>query len=104
VQGEASIEANDPLLMEYGEALQVVRVRVDALWPNCPRYVHRYRKVGVSRYVPREQCQTPFAGWKRIDIIQEALPGKDQGKAADAGGPPSIEEWFGKVATSDPEA
>ena len=104
VQGEASIDENDPLLMEFVEALQVVRVRVEALWPNCPRYVHRYQKVGASRYVPREQCQTPFAGWKRIDIIQDALPAKDQGKAADAGGLLSIEEWFGKVATGDPEA
>lgn len=66
--------------------------------------MHRYQKVGASRYVPREQCQTPFAGWKRIDIIQDALPAKDQGKAADAGGLLSIEEWFGKVATGDPEA
>ena len=34
VQGEASIDENDPLLMDFVEALQVVRVRVEALWPN----------------------------------------------------------------------
>jgi len=63
-----------------------VRVTVDACWPNCPRYVHRYEKVKESRYVPRAQCETPLAGWKRIDIVQPSLAAKDQGKADKAGG------------------
>lgn len=40
VQGEASIDPNDPLLMEFVEAQLVVRVKVTEVWPNCPRYVH----------------------------------------------------------------
>lgn len=104
VQGEASIDPNDPLLMEFVEALLVVRVNVTEVWPNCPRYVHRYEKTSASRYVPRAECETPLAGWKRIDLVQEDLPAKDQGKAAAAGGLLSIEEWFGKVGTGAEDA
>ncbi len=104
VQGEASIDENDPLLMEFTEAQLVVRVKVTEVWPNCPRYVHRHTKVAPSRYVPRAECETPLAGWKRIDMIQDDLPGKDKGKAAKAGGLISIEEWFGKVATGAEDA
>lgn len=104
VQGVASVSADDPLMREFHEAQMIVRVAVSEVWPNCPRYVHRFEKVQASRYVPRAQCETPLAGWKRIDLIQEDLPGRDQGKAAAAGGVLTIEDWFGKVATGDPEA
>lgn len=104
VQGEATIDPNDPLLMEFVEAQLVVRVTVSEVWPNCPRYVHRHTKVKASRYVPRAECETPLAGWKRIDLVQDALPAKDQGRAAQAGGTLAIEAWFGKVAAGDEEA
>jgi hypothetical protein len=66
--------------------------------------VHRYDKVKASRYVPRANCETPLAGWKRIDLLQDDLSGKDQGRAQKAGGLVTIEDWFGKVAKGDPEA
>ncbi|MEK6210133.1 MAG: pyridoxamine 5'-phosphate oxidase family protein [Pseudomonadota bacterium] len=43
-------------------------------------------------------------GWKRIDMLQDVLPGKDQGRAQKAAGLVTIEDWFGKVAQGDPEA
>jgi hypothetical protein len=39
-----------------------------------------------------------------VDIVQDALPGEDKGRADKEGGQISVEEWFGKVATGDPEA
>jgi hypothetical protein len=104
VQGEASIDPHDPLLMEFVEAQLVVRVKVSEVWPTCPRYVHRYDKVRTSRYVPRADCDTPLAGWKRIDLIQEDLPARDQGRAAREGGLLSIEGWFGMVGAGDEKA
>ena len=89
--------------MEYHEAQGIARVTVDGIWPNCPRYVHRY-EAKTSRYVPRAQCETPLAGWKRIDIVQASLAGKDQGKAEKAGGLLTVEQWFGKVAEGSEEA
>jgi uncharacterized protein len=104
VQGSATVDMSDPLMMDYVEAQGIVRVTVEGMWPNCPRYVHRYEKVKPSRYVPREACATPLAGWKRIDIVQDALPAKDQGKAKAAGGLVSVEEWFGKLYSGSEEA
>jgi len=104
VQGTARVDLNDPLMMEYYEAQGIARITVDGMWPNCPRYVHRYEKVKTSRYVPRTQCETPLAGWKRIDIVQDSLARKDQGKAQTAGGLLSVEQWFGKVAEGSEEA
>ncbi|HZP85267.1 MAG TPA: pyridoxamine 5'-phosphate oxidase family protein [Burkholderiales bacterium] len=104
VQGSAKVDMNDPLMMDYVEAQGIVRVTVDSTWPNCPRYVHRYEKVKQSRYVPRPQCETPLAGWKRIDIVQPSLAAKDQGKAEKAGGLVTLEQWYGKVAEGSEEA
>jgi len=86
VQGVASVDDNDPLLAEYFEAQLVVRVAVTEIFRNCPRYVHRYKKLKDSEYVPRTECKTPLADWKRVDDVQAALPAKDQGRAAREGG------------------
>ncbi len=104
VQGVATIQDNDPLMKEYKEAQLIVRVGVTEIFPNCPRYVHRYEKAQPSRYVPRAQCETPLAGWKRIDMLQEDLPNYDKGRAEKAGGVITIEDWFGKAVQGDPEA
>ncbi len=94
VQGTASVSAQDPLMEEYKDAEMIVRVDVSDVWINCPRYVHSYKRVAQSRYAPTAACETPLAEWKRIDIIQDALPGKDIGRAEQAGGLITIDEWF----------
>lgn len=104
VQGEATISDSDPLLSMFHEAQLLVRVAVTQAWPNCPRYVHRFQKAQASKYVPRVECATPLAGWKRIDLLQGDLPARDQGRAQKEGGLISIEDWFGKVAQGSPEA
>jgi predicted pyridoxine 5'-phosphate oxidase superfamily flavin-nucleotide-binding protein len=105
VQGTATVSETDPLIKSFHEAILVVRVTVSALFPNCPRYVHRMEKVKASRYVPRPQCPTPMAGWKRIDLLQADLPKQDQERAKKEGAKVmSIEEWFGKVAEGSEEA
>ena len=77
LNGTASIVDNDPLLAEYHEAQFVVRVTVKQLFPNCPRYIPRFARVEASPYVPKPGSETPFANWKQIDFIRDALPGKD---------------------------
>jgi len=79
-QGVATVDDNDPLLSEYAEAQLVVRVLVTEIFRNCPRYVHRYKKVEPSEFVPRSTCETPFAPWKRIDDVQTVLPAKDRAR------------------------
>ena len=94
VQGQATVSATDPLLADYKDAELIVRVAVTDTWVNCPRYIHTYRKAGQSRYAPTAACETPLAEWKRIDMLQDALPAKDVGRAYKAGGLITIEDWF----------
>ncbi|MGB9376235.1 MAG: pyridoxamine 5'-phosphate oxidase family protein [Mycobacteriales bacterium] len=77
LEGIASIDLDDPLSADYPEAQFVVRVRARAVYPNCPRYIHRYTLVRRSRFVPRTDCVTPVPEWKRSDWAIDALPAQD---------------------------
>jgi predicted pyridoxine 5'-phosphate oxidase superfamily flavin-nucleotide-binding protein len=77
LNGVASVAADDPLLSDYPEAQLVVRVRTTEVFPNCPRYIHEYRLVQRSRFVPREDCETPVPAWKRREWARDALPQND---------------------------
>jgi uncharacterized protein len=85
VQGTARYERSHPLLSEYPEAKYLVFVTVQKIWVNCPRYIHTYRRVATSKYVPGVCDVTPLAVWKRIDIVQEAISPEDQARAASEG-------------------
>ncbi len=104
VQGKAELCRDEALLARYKEAQLVVKVNVTSVFTNCPRYIHRHEKVEASRYVPREDQVTPFATWKRVDIMQDALNEKDSAQVEDAGGVLAAEDWVGKVVRGDPEA
>jgi uncharacterized protein len=80
LQGLAGVDDNDPLLQDYAEAQLIVRVAVTEIFRNCPRYVHRYKKLQPSEFVPRPTCETPLAPWKRVDDIQASLPEKDRAR------------------------
>lgn len=77
LEGAASVDLDDPLTADYPEAQFVVRVRARAVYPNCPRYIHRYQLVRRSRFVPRAECLTPVPEWKRNDWAIDALPQDD---------------------------
>jgi hypothetical protein len=84
VNGTASIDVDDELMADYPEAQFVVRVAVREVFPNCPRYIHRYQKVEASAFVPREDCETPVPAWKRSDWAVDVLPGDDKAKDPNA--------------------
>ena len=77
VNGTASVSADDPLLTEFPGAIQVVRVRAERIFPNCPRYVHRMQVVEHSVYAPREGHEPPEPDWKRMEVFRDALPRKE---------------------------
>jgi len=77
LEGTASIDLDDPFRGDYPEAQFVVRVRARAVYPNCPRYIHRYELVHRSRFVPRSDCVTPVPQWKRSEWAFDALPQDD---------------------------
>jgi len=103
LQGTASISQDAKVLAEHPGADLVVSVTLTDVFPNCPRYVHRYQKVSGSRYVPQSGCEAPIAEWKRIDIVQDALPARDVARVERAG-LIGAEEWLQRVKSGDPNA
>lgn len=80
VNGKASIRENDPLLGSYPEAQLVVRVAIREVFPNCPRYIHKYKLVERSRFVPKAGCTTPVPSWKRSEWATDVVPDGDPSK------------------------
>ena len=78
LQGVAQIEDDDPLLSEYPEAQFMLRVNVTEVYKNCPRYVHKYKLVERSEFVPRAGQSTPEPEWKRRTELQDVLPQRDR--------------------------
>ena len=87
LNGTASIDENDPLMASYPEAQFIVRVRAREVFPNCPRYIHKYQLVERSQYVPKEACETPVPDWKRgvAQLDKELLPEGDPARRPDDG-------------------
>ena len=81
VHGSASIDNDDPMSPDYPEAQFVVRVHTTAIWPNCPRYIHRMEPIERSAFVPEAGRRTPVPEWKRsewaVDVLPEGDPALD---------------------------
>jgi uncharacterized protein len=81
VNGTARVSADDPLLGECEGAVFIVRVTADAIFPNCPRYLHRMQVVEHSAYAPRADYTPPVPAWKTFDVFRDALPARDRPEA-----------------------
>ncbi len=92
LQGEAVLSQDAELMARYTDADLIVKITVGQIFRNCPRYIHKYKKVDPSRFVPRADCEAPLPDWKRLDKLQAVLPARDQGKAAKTGGTITFEE------------
>src|SRR5215204_3486571 len=77
LNGVASIDERDELVIAWPGAQFVVRVAATQVFPNCPRYIHRMALVERSRFVPREQSTVPVPEWKRADWACDLLPADD---------------------------
>src|SRR6202163_2958307 len=81
LSGEASISTDDPLLSYYAEAQFIVRVAVARVFPNCPRYIHKYRRGGPPAFVPKGGWGPPVPNWKKSDWATDVLPEKDPARS-----------------------
>ena len=82
VNGRASVHEDDPLLAELVGAQLVVRVQVEAAFPNCPRYVHKMQIIEESPYAPCEGHTPPVPEWKTRPVFREVLPPTDPAASA----------------------
>ncbi len=77
VNGEANVDSNDALLAEFVGAQLIVRVRARAIFPNCPRYIHKMQIIEESVYTPCEGHTPPVPKWKQMPEFREVLPPGD---------------------------
>jgi predicted pyridoxine 5'-phosphate oxidase superfamily flavin-nucleotide-binding protein len=77
VLGRASIDEGDPLISDFELAQQVVRVRAERIFDNCPRYIHRMELQSYSPYTPVVGREPPIPDWKRNPLFRDALPRTD---------------------------
>jgi uncharacterized protein len=81
VNGVAEHVDDDPLLAAFPEAQFLWRVSTNEVFPNCPRYIHHYRLVERSRFVPKTGCDTPVPAWKRREWARDVLPADDAARS-----------------------
>ncbi|MDA7430310.1 pyridoxamine 5'-phosphate oxidase family protein [Primorskyibacter aestuariivivens] len=85
LHGRAVLSADDPLKADCAGALMIVRIELESIFTNCPRYIHKYRRVESSEFVPVEGKEPPVPEWKRVDYLQENLPARDREIARQSG-------------------
>ena len=90
LNGEASIDPDDPLLADFPGAKLVVRVRARAVFPNCRRYVHTHGPTERSVFVPTVDRQPPVPDWKLDEWFDGTLPAGDPALDATNPSAPSI--------------
>lgn len=77
VNGRATVAEDDPLLAQFEGAQLVVRVHAEAIFPNCPRYIHKFQMVEQSPYTPCEGRIAPIPKWKQFPEFRDVLPPGD---------------------------
>ncbi len=93
VNGTATVDADDPLVATFPGAQLVVRVRVEAVFPNCRRYVHHYELVERSPFVPSASGEAPVPDWKLDPWFDGTLPEHDPARDPSQPSAPAIPEF-----------
>jgi predicted pyridoxine 5'-phosphate oxidase superfamily flavin-nucleotide-binding protein len=75
--GRASIDIDDPLLRDTPGAQLIVRVAVERVFPNCPRYIHPMQRLDISPYAPGDGQAPPVPAWKLSPTFCDVLPRDD---------------------------
>jgi hypothetical protein len=74
VNGTARVARDDPLLADTVGAQMIVRVKVTAIFPNCPRYIPKLQLVEPSVYVPHAGKAPVEPAWKGFDAFKDVVP------------------------------
>ena len=77
LDGEASVQLEDPLLAAYPGAQMIVRITATQVFANCLRHVHKYELVERSRFLPKADEPAPVPDWKRKPLSRDVLPSGD---------------------------
>lgn len=80
VNGHAHIATEDRLLKRYPRARLIVRVSIESVFANCPRYLHKLVLVEESPFIPKVSHPPPPTAWKQLSGYSDVLPEKDNGE------------------------
>lgn len=80
VNGTATLDFEDPLLADSPGAVFMVKITAEEIFMNCPRYIHKMKMVGYSRFAPKANYQVPEAEWKQYEVFHDVLPERDRKK------------------------
>lgn len=78
INGHASVLTEDRLLNRFPGARMIVRVAIDTVFANCPRYIHKMVLAEESSFVPNGNHPQPSAAWKRLAGVSDVLPERDE--------------------------
>jgi uncharacterized protein len=81
VDGTAIISMDESLMRHYPGAQFVVQVEAKSIYPNCPRYIHKYQLVEHSAFVPHAEVPPRIPAWKRATWAADVLPAHDPARA-----------------------
>jgi uncharacterized protein len=74
LHGQARVDIDSSLLNEYPEAKSIITITIRNLFINCPRYIHKHKKLKSSEFVPTPKQQTPIPDWKEMEQFKDVLP------------------------------
>jgi predicted pyridoxine 5'-phosphate oxidase superfamily flavin-nucleotide-binding protein len=86
VNGTATISRDDPLLARTVGAQLIVRMRAEAIFPNCPRYIPKMQLVEASPYAPKAGAEFIEPAWKSFPEFAPVVPPR---RKSFTGDPPS---------------
>ncbi|EAU42248.1 predicted pyridoxamine 5'-phosphate oxidase [Fulvimarina pelagi HTCC2506] len=69
----------------YPGAKLLAEVEPNAIFVNCPRYIHKFQRVETAKHVPDENGEAPLARWKRLDAVNDVISKSDKAKVEEAG-------------------
>ena len=71
VNGRARIDDAPEAAAGLAGAKRLVRVQVDHIFPNCPRYIPTMGQQEPSIYAPREGYTPPEPEWKQKEMVKD---------------------------------
>ena len=74
INGEATVNRDDPLLAGTVGAQLIIRVHARAIFPNCPRYIPTMELVEPSIYTPQPGREPPEPEWKSFADFRDCVP------------------------------
>lgn len=72
IHGVATLDESEAGTAQAG-ALFSVQVVPTQIFVNCPRYIHRRRRIESSKYAPGGGAEPPLPAWKQLEGIQAGL-------------------------------